>query len=818
LKVVTKSFLRHLTRRRSLSIMQLLGIVCGVAGVVGMSLAAETALSSLSRAVDFLRGQSTHLMERPAGSMDERVLRALMADSAVDAFSPVIDRRVRLKDGESVRVLGFDPFLDQAIRPGLAKSRSESFLLNERSIFVEAGLAQDLGVKPGQGIPTSMGLFEIDGTFVNPAGEPLLLMDIAHAQTIFELPGQIDRVDLRVNDERAFRSRWSTGFRIQSHGQTKKTLSAMVRAFRLNLEALSLLALFVGIFLVYNTAMFTVVNRRKDAGILRSLGARRYEIVIAFLTEILLFGIIGGALGGLAGYLLSRFLTVLIGGTISNLYFFLRPGIPHWSWWIPLLGALLGCGASLLGSFFPLMELVRLDPVHALHGRVAGRESRDKARTVAVLGTGVLIVGFVFLLMADVNVYLGFAGTFGVILGFSLFAGLVLRLLGPAMRWVLNWLGGLSGKIATGNILRNLGRTGVAVAAFMVALSMSVGLGTMIGSFRESLIWWMESQLTGDIYVSMGNEMIIPEAFYHEVKAIPGIGGVNPYRNVQMAYRDKPISVTSVDASVLERYTHFSWFQGGNENWGPVKRGAVVISESFSRNFGLHPGDTVSLTGIRGPVRLPVQAVFYDYSTEHGLIMMDRSTYLRVFGDHALNSVSLFIDPGNPRRHAIIHEAKRRAHARALPVYTRDQLHARVLTLFDSTFAVTRSMRALALLVAFFGIAGALMTLFIERQRELGIYRALGFSRGQVAAMTLLEALGMGLISFVLSTVTGTVLAVILIKVINLHSFNWTIFFHLAWQPYILAFTAALLASIGAALYPIWKVCRTYPQMQIREE
>ncbi len=99
----------------------------------------------------------------------------------------------------------------------------------------------------------------------------------------------------------------------------------MLGAFRLNLEALSLLALFVGVFLIYNTAMFAVVSRRRDTGILRSLGARRYELVVAFLTEILILGVIGGALGGVLGYFLTRFLTGLIGSSISNLYFFLRP-------------------------------------------------------------------------------------------------------------------------------------------------------------------------------------------------------------------------------------------------------------------------------------------------------------------------------------------------------------------------------------------------------------------------------------------------------------------------------------------------------------
>jgi putative ABC transport system permease protein len=379
-------------------------------------------------------------------------------------------------------------------------------------------------------------------------------------------------------------------------------------------------------------------------------------------------------------------------------------------------------------------------------------------------------------------------------------------------------MAGLSGKVAAGNIRQNLGRTSVAVAAFMVALSMSIGLSSMIGSFRQSLIWWMGTQLQADLYIGKIYEMEVPEDFYEEVKSISGLGGVDPYRNVQVNYQETPIFISAVDPSVLQRYTNFGWLKGGNENWEPVKKGAVIISESFHRRFGVKPGDRILLNGARGSAELEVAAVFYDYTSEHGVVMMARSTYLRIYGDTTINSLGIFVDPGNPRRQELLEEVRKRAQSRGLPVFSRSQLHGNILAVFDSTFAVTRSMRIMTIIVAFFGIAGALLTLFLERQKEFGIYRALGFSTPQVAGMTLMEGFGMGLISFLLSIGVGTALAWVLIRVINLRSFNWTIFFYLDASPYLMAAVIAVLASMGAALYPIWKVYRTYPQMQIREE
>jgi putative ABC transport system permease protein len=806
-----------------------MGVACGVAAVVGMTMSAQAALRSFTKAVEFLRGKATHSIQRPAGPIEEDFLVKLGRDPAVEWFSPVIDRRLRLGNEEVVHLLGIDPFLDRAIRPEISKvdfldSKANeletflSFLIDERAVLVDNDLKAELGILSKKTVDTAKGSLHVKGSFLNPSGEPLVIMDIGHAQKLYQLQGSVDRVDLILSDEPGFVSRWGKGFVIQSARQRSETFSGMLQAFRLNLEALSLLALFVGVFLIYNTAMFTVVSRRRDTGILRSLGANRMEIVAAFLSEILILGVIGGALGGLIGFFMTRFLTGLIGSSISNLYFFLRPEPVAWSSWILITGVLLGCSASLFGGMLPLLELIRTDPVKAMSGRVASRESVRKAQKAGFAGLLILLISFVLFLLPGTHIYVGFAGVFGFVLGVSLLTGVVLVYLHPILRKILGGLGRLPGRVAAGNIRQNLGRTGVAIAAFMISLSMSIGLGTMIGSFRQSLIWWMDTQIRGDLYVGKILEAEVPEDFYEEIRKMEGLGGVHPYRNVQTLYRNTPISVSAVDASVLEKYARFGWLKGGNENWEPVKRGGIIISESFSRRFAVKPGEIIKLEGLQGPTTFKVGAIFYDYTTEHGLVMMDRTTFLTTFGDRTLNNVGIFIDSDNPRRAELLQEVRKRAEARGLPVLTGAQLHENILEVFDTTFAITRSMRAIAIVVAFFGIAGALLTLFIERSREFGIYRALGFSTGQVAKMTLMEGLGMGIVSFFLSIAVGTTLAILLIKVINIRSFNWTIFYYPALQPYLLTGVTAILASIGAAAYPIWKVYRTYPQIQIREE
>ena len=829
MKSVIKAFLRYLLRRRSLTLLQLLGIALGVAAVIGMTLSARSALSSFSQAVEFLRGQATHLLERPAGPIEESVITDLIDDGTVEHFAPVIDRKVRLPNGQLVRLLGVDPFLDREIRPELSRLRVStdqqaatglflSLLLDNDAVLVDNSLSEQLGLAAGDKLTTSKGTFRIIATLPNPSGEPLIVMDISHAQALFDLRGNVDRIDLIVANDQAFRARWDKGFRVESNRQRRETLTALLQAFKLNLQALSLLALFVGVFLVYNTSMFTVVSRRKDAGILRSLGARRSEILAAFLAEILILGTIGGALGGLFGYGLSLLLTGLVGDTISTLYFFLKPAPLPWSWVNVALGIALGCGAGVLGSMESLVELLRAEPVKALRGRTVPAQGTSRTKQCGVAGFAVMLLGLALLVLPETHVYVGFAGAFIFLLGASLTAGLVILCGTPLLKRLFGSLAGVAGRVAAVSIKQNMGRTGVAVAAFMVALSMSIGLGSMIDSFRHSLVWWMSSQLRGDLYISTKGDVEVPEAFYEELKRLPGIGGVDPYRNVQITFRDAPVYLTAISADVLQKYGRFGWVSGGPDTWNDVKKGAVMVSESFARKFAIRKGATIELEGAAGTVQLSVAGVFYDYTTEHGLIMMDRRIYINIFQDRAINSLGVFTDPDNPARQQGLDEVRRRSEALNLPVVTRDQLYGNVLAVFDNTFAVTRSMRILATIIAFFGITGALMTLYVERQREFGILRALGFSTAQIGKMTVLEGLGMGIMAYCMSMAVGTALALILIKVINLKSFNWTIFYHPTIGPYAVAALTALLASAAASAYPLWKVFRNYPQMQIREE
>ena len=826
--MVLLSFLRSLVRRRALTLIQIAGVACGVAAVVGMVLASNTALDSFSRAVEFLQGRSTHALTQPVGSMTESVLTQLMDDPGVAAFAPVLDRRLGLPNGSSVRVLGLDPFLDNEVRPNLIFSAqflevqetggSLDFLLDKDAVILERRLARSLGIVPGDPLVTDSGTFTVLGVFTNPAAEPLVLMDIAHAQELFDAGGRIDRVDLILTQPLNFNALWSSrGYQVTSQNERQGVFEDMLRAFRLNLEALSLLALLVGVFLVYNTSMFSVVNRRKSVGILRSLGATRKEIVTAVTFEITFLGVMGGAAGGVLGFALARLLTGIVGDTISRLYFFLRPLPPEWSWYIPAAGAILGLLAALLGGAFPLFQLTREDPVNALKGRVPEISQERYARWTAAAGL-MLTLGSAVILTGSASIFTGYIGALGVILGLSFMCGMLLIVLAPPWKVFLKAAAGPVGSLAAGNVRRSLGRTAVAVAAFGIALSLLVGLGSMIGSFRQTLIWWMDGQIRADLYIQAPTGSRIPLELYGELSRLEGVAGVDPYQNVTLSYRDSIIRIVAIDPAVLGRFARFAWYQNDDSAWRIVREGGVIVSESFYRRFGLGAGSEVTLTGTGGDRLLNIAGVFYDYTTEHGLIMMSRDLFIDLFKDPSIETLAVFFEPEGTRPPGTGEKVRDLALGAGLNFTDRAGFKERILSIFDATFTITQSMRALAVLVAFFGITGALLTLFMERRKEFGIYRALGLTGREVALMTLLEGLGMGIAGFILSMAAGTIITFILIRVINIQSFNWTIFYHFDIVPYLTAAGIALTASVGAALYPMIRVVRTYPKLQIREE
>jgi putative ABC transport system permease protein len=373
---------------------------------------------------------------------------------------------------------------------------------------------------------------------------------------------------------------------------------------------------------------------------------------------------------------------------------------------------------------------------------------------------------------------------------------------------------GILGRLAARTVTRSVARTGVAIAALAVSVSVTIGVGLMIESFRATVENWLDLSLRADVFVAApgpggtrATPVLSPD-IPGRVAAVPGIEAVESFRRVRVASPGGEVQLIVGDWR-RPRSAGLYRFADGDPDavWAKVKAGAVLVSEPFAfRHDVPATGGTVRLLTDRGLRSFPVAGIFYDYATEQGLVLLAREVYERHWDDRAVSSLGVYVAPG----HAIEDVARRLRGAlsgTALRVTPNRALRRRALEVFDRTFAVTRALRLLAVIVAFIGVWSALLALQVERTRELATLEVLGLGGRQMWGLALLETGMMGAVAGLLSVPLGWLLAVILVDIINVRSFGWTM--RLEVDPWL--FGQALALSVGAAL-----LASVYPLLRLR--
>jgi putative ABC transport system permease protein len=244
---------------------------------------------------------------------------------------------------------------------------------------------------------------------------------------------------------------------------------------------------------------------------------------------------------------------------------------------------------------------------------------------------------------------------------------------------------------------------------------------------------------------------------------------------------------------------------------------AVLISEPLARRSGRGVGDALILDGPAGRLELPIAGVFHDYGNESGSIFMDLAALRERFGPGPIHSVGVYLEPGRDPEAMV--DALKIAFADApLRIRGNRRLREDVLAVFDQTFAVTRILQAMALLIAVCGITLTLLVLARERVSELALYRALGARRRQIFGVFLGKGLSIALLGLALGIAGGIVLALILVFLINREYFGWTIRMAWPWSSILGQAGTILAAATVAALYPALRASRIPATELSREE
>jgi putative ABC transport system permease protein len=823
---IIKFNLRYYRRHSLLSLLCLMGIALGVGILVAVQLINDSALASFSSTVDFLAGRATHSVVSKYGRIEENLFVRLWSNSKIKAAAPVIQVMANVVEvpGEPVQFVGIDPFLDRDFRtllppPGHAVALSDLFAGPVPGIYLSATLMKRFGLKPANeltvltaGIAKKVRIIgPIPSSYV-PGGDDLAVLDISAAQDLFGRTGYIDRIDIIAREgAKDLLAGLPESLTLTDANGRKATLRSMLYSFQLNLAAMSLLALFVGTFLIYNFSMFSVLSRREDLSLLRVLGVSRGELVGAFVAEAVLLGAVGSIVGIAFGYVVACLSMEKVSSTISNLYFYIDAQRAHLTVPVVLIGLGVGFLATFAGTGLPAMEVALAPPALGVKRQtIEDRAQRLKGLLLAI-GVACFLGSVAASWASRFSVFWGFVSAFAMTLAFALF---IPSFLSPFAHYAGTWLRKLFGSLevflAARTIRASLSRTSIAVAALAVALSMTLGVDTMIHSFRRSVDAWLEGALQGDLYISPATTKWahpLPDALVRSLSADPRVEALERYSTYSITVNGRPAKLRMIDASVLRDRARFTFLKGKKGGWDKMERGEVFISESLGYRFGLDVGDRLELSTPVGPRPFRVAAVVRDYSSDQGTIQIARPVYEKIWKDASVQSVALFL-----KRGASAAEVRKSIISRYpsldRTIVSNSKMRSDILAIFDKTFAPTATLEGVSLLVALLGIATALMAILIERSRDMTVLGYLGLSPKSLARINFYQALFMGLASFIVSIACGLVLAFIIIESINYRSFGWSVDVYL--DPWVFARTFVLtsLACAASSVYPTYKIAR----------
>ncbi len=829
--LLLRSSLRYYLQHRWQGLLAVIGVALGVAIVLAVDLAGSSANTAFIRSAEQIKGATTHRVIGASGHIDERVYTALATVSPALSIAPVITHWVELEnhkqDGDlALQIFGIDPFAEGPFRASLENERvpkglSKSWFTQPGAVLISNELAQRLSIAKGdplivrqQGKPTTLWVI---GFHKLPSN--LLLMDIATAQEATGMLGLLTHIDI-ITDAiglHSLKHLLPPSVRLVNAQQEIDGIAQLSSAFQLNLTALSLLALLVGMFLIFNAISFSFVQRRILIGRLRAIGVTEHELFKWLLVESLILGLLGCLLGTALGVWLGSNLTQLAAGTINELYY--RVSVEGMTLQRASLikALLLGMGGSILAALIPAHQAAKAPPISALSRAYFEQKTQDHLPRISLAGTILLILGLAIAQLEPAGLIGGFVGIFLLVLGTALLTPTLFHL---SYRLLSHAPIPLLARMAVRDMNRHLSRLSIAGAALMVALAAGMSIGIMVDSMRGAVNSWLSDLLNADIYVThpLHDEgALLSATTIQRLTRLPSVTDYSLYRHRALTINNR--AITLVAARLAERSrTGFSLLTPNPKAvWQGYNRGEILISEPLAYRLSLAAGDQLTLPTQLGSQPFKVAGIFRDYASEHGRLFINLQHYQQAWQDRGIGDLSLLSEAKNLDR--LIQQIEtQRSNSNAFKITRGQSILDESQAIFDRTFRITEVLHLLALSIAFVGVLSALMALQLERAKEYAVLRALGFTRKQIGGLISLGSLSLGFIASIASIPTGLLMAWLLVNTIQVRAFGWTLPFEVSGAGLLQSFGIGVLAAGLAALYPAWRSSHAEPADGLREE
>jgi putative ABC transport system permease protein len=722
----------------------------------------------------------------------------------------VLEGRLRLAADMplSVRLIGIEP-LSLPAATVVAGVQAEAFDLaafidQPGQAWVSPDTLRQLGMRAGQQAQTRDGR-QLPPFVLKPELAPgVVIVDIGHAQTLLQAPGQLSRLLLStapaplppaIADQVTLQAASDDG-----------DLQRLTDSFHLNLTALGLLAFVVGLFIAHAAIGLALEQRRSLIRTLRACGISLRTVLTGLALELGGFAVLGGLAGVVSGYLLAGLLLPDFAASVRGLYGAQVAGQLNLSpqWWlagvaVSVLGALLaGVGSVLRAARLPLLALAQ-PQAWRLAQRAGLRRQAIAAGLLGVLGLGCWQWGN------------SLPSAFALLAALLLAAALLLPALLEAALGALarvcrrplpQWF------IADSR--QQLPALSLALMALLLALAASVGVGSMTEGFRRTFTGWLDQRLSADLYLTPRDtaQALQISAWLAQQ---PAVSAVLPSWRLEWRLGQWPAQVQGIIDHGYYR-THWPLLAQSPQAWEQLAQGAaVMLSEQLARRLGLGLGDRLPLPG----QTLTVVGIYADYGNPKGHVLINADALRKHWPQTTLGSLGVNVTPEQltPLKYAL----QQRFALDDSRVVEQASLKAWSTEIFTRTFAATAALNSLTLGVAGVALFISLLTLGQTRLSQLAPLWALGVSRGRLVWLSLGQTLLLSSVTVLLAMPLGLLLAWCLVAVVNVQAFGWRLPLHVFPGQLLQLAMLGVLTSFLASAWPLWQLARRQPSDLLRQ-
>ena len=838
---------RYYFRSFTQSILAVLGVAVGIAVFVAVDLANDSAKQSFRNSAVSIFGDTEFQLMGSTSGISENVysdvVKSAELQPLLNIIRPIIDKQITLTDSNGVedkyRLLGINVINENVLSGNnkygidfLNSSQTSFNFFAENQVFVSSilaskkqlSIADEFLVEDTNNKISIVGFFQGDNSLQRELMQNVIITDISVAQNITNSNGILTRIDISSvydQNEKIALDKWfsllPSGVQLIPSYTYSEARKSITKSFDTNLLALSLLALLVGLYLIYNMMTFSIHRRKNLFGTLRAIGVTKNEIFFLVLVEGLLIGLIGAIFGIMLGILLAYFLLGLISSTINYQFFSSSPNSIALDITIIYQALILGISGSIVSVLIPAWSASRIQPRELID--IYGKYSTYNNYHMVLFFLGLLLcsIGYLITLAPITNLIIGFIAMFLVIVGLSLTVPTTTQIVLLIISSILEKIGRPTiFTLSVETIKNSLNTIAICIAALSVSIAMTIGIGCMIQSFRATVEEWLNQSLVADIYIapptlSFGQDLKgIDDEFIKYVNDIPEIEYISQLGSFEIFKDGYLLNLIVVD-SAEKIFDEVIQLKEGEKKdiWNDfVQTDSILISEPLAFQKNIQINDTFDILTDTGLKSFTVRGIYYDYSSTSGIAMVSKQVYDNYWNNSKVTSLALYLNDSQNSELVFNKLLDKFDTDWDLQIISSKKLNNASMEIFDKTFEITFVLRSISLIVAFIGILGAISAIILSRAREFSILKSIGFTNNQLRTIIGNQTFIIGVISGLISIPLGIIITNLLIQIINKQSFGWSIPMQLLPSVFVEGIMVAILSSVLASIYPSIKISR----------